>query len=257
MAHSPVIFYYILFFAAGAFILYQGDRAFSFSPEDGTNVPDRESWFRVHRFYVRTSIVTALVGVAIASWHLPGLVVAISAMVGLAGVLHALPAFGGKRRFKSFGVLKTLAITGSWIVGGIVIPISFSGVSTSHMAIMAFLVVYRIPIILSNLLVSDFLDRQGDLSEGLKSVGYTISWPRLRFISRLLLMFSIIVGIAGVLILGDRGPGLVLLVVDLCGTVFLFAILTTGARMNRERLFMMDILVGWPVVTYLGSILLS
>jgi hypothetical protein len=252
MAHSPAFFYYVLFFCAGAFILYQIDRAFSFSPEDRVNAPDRDNWSRSHRGYVAASLVGACVALVSALPHLPLPLLVVSAFVGLAGVLHALPAIGGVRRFKSFGALKSVAIVLAWIGGGVVIPLVLGPVDfRGGIPIIVFLVVYRTPVVTANLLAADYLDRAGDLSVGLESVGHTIEWSRLRHISLALLLFSVMSGILGTAYLGQAGPGWSLLAVDVVGHLAAAGVIARNSPVSRYRLLVLDLFVGWPAITYL------
>ena len=258
LAHSPVIFYYILFFSAGAFILYQIDRAVLISPEDGVNVPEREVWFRDHRVYVVISVSFSSTIACVAALGLPLSVVVLGAFVGLAGIMHALPEIGGRRRLKSFGILKSTSIAGAWIVGGVVIPIVYvSAGNTISSSVIWLLAFYRIPILFSNLLVADFLDRRGDNDFGLRSLGFQLPWQTIRILSILLLLVSAVVGLSGAQFMDIFKTGYSLLFVDLVGHVLIGTVICWKGSIGRERLILLDLLVGWPAVTFCASFLLS
>lgn len=251
LAHSPVDFLFGLFFSAGAFFLYQVDRAFSFSREDKFNNPERVEWIAAHRRFVTWSMgASAVVLISILPW-LPAEVIPVSALIGIVGIVHALPGIPGRRRIKSFPLVKTGSIAGAWILGGVILPLGIVG--DVQPVMIGLICVYRLPIILANLMVADFLDRHGDRKAGLNS--FYARWPekRIKQIAIWLISFSAVTGIAVALII--YSPMLIL--VDIMGHGFMIYLVVRSHHLTAESLYRLDILVGWPLVTFVISSILQ
>ena len=71
----------------------------------------------------------------------------------------------GRRRLKTIWWLKPLAIAGAWAVGGVVVPAVEAG--RGAVPVVVGIAVYRLLLILPNVLLADWLDRAGDARAGL------------------------------------------------------------------------------------------
>ncbi len=106
--------------AAGAFVLYQLDRAWQPSPEDVHNQPGRLVWVRSHRLWRFFSTLLAPGGIVVA--HLQQATVTAGKVLGLAGAVYLLPILPGRERPKGHWLVKLLAIGGAWSIGVLVLP---------------------------------------------------------------------------------------------------------------------------------------
>jgi len=235
----------MLFFSSGAFFLYQIDRAFSFSPEDTVNAPERVEWNNGHRSYSMASTAASALLMAILLPRLPVFILPWLAAIGVLGIVHALPSMGGRRRLKSIPYLKTASISIAWMVGGVIIPLTITGISS--VALISLLCLYRLPVIVSNQLVADFVDREGDQTVSHKSILTTFSERRVKLIVLSLLGSS---AVFGVLVLMMTGSYL-LVSVDMVGLFLMLYFCLRDHPLTRNTSFILDVLVGWPLITFL------
>ena len=169
LPEEPVLF--VLAFA-GTFLVYTADRFSFLSPEDVFNNRITASDFAL-LWWISIALVVVLSGVVIWSrwlWQ-PALWVACLA------ALYVFPVIHGKR-LKEFGNIKTIWVVFVWGVGGVVLPILFFRGERPENGVSS--VLYRMCYILPNILISDYLDRSGDLMFEIKPLFFNWPLPKLR-----------------------------------------------------------------------------
>ena len=173
------------------------------------------------------------------------------AAIGIIGIAHALPSIGGRRRLKSVPYLKTASISIAWIAGGVLIPIAMTG--NNSVVTIGILCLYRLPVIISNQLVADFVDRDGDQSVGNQSILGTLPAKRVQFIVIFLLGTSVVFGLVLAMLTGNY----LLVSVDVIGVLIMLVLCIRDRPVLRNISFTLDLLVGWPLLTFLVSWLIQ
>lgn len=235
----------------GAFLVYQLDRSLFAGPEDALNQPERVAWVRRHRRWIWTSSALAA---ALALGALPWLrpqTLAVGALLGVPGILYAVPLLPGRRRLKSMGPLKPVLIAAVWALGATLLPAIEAGHAwTSGVGALA---LYRFLFILPNALLADLPDRDGDRLAGLRTAATALS-PR---VLRRLAAASLTAAMAGGLVALWSFGAPRLLYVDLAGPVLLLALVLRRATPSRWFYgFALDAVVAWPAATALADLAL-
>lgn len=231
----------------GTALTYQLDRCLRFSPEDRHNRPGHRLWMRAHRGYVWGTAGLLVVAGGVSLRFLRPVTVGFGMIVGVLGVLYAVPVLGPGRRLKSFWRLKPLVIGGGWALGGVLLPVLEAGETVAVGG--AALAGYRFAIVLANVLLADFGDRMGDAQVALRTVATEWTPPVLLGTVRCLLGAIVLAGLA--VSLAYRLP---LLFVDLAGPVLMFVLTRRiEVRLTRAQRLAVDALVAWPLVTALAA----
>lgn len=229
----------------GAVLVYGADRAAVPSPEDTLNHPRRRRWLREHRTWLLGEAGVLLV---VGGWALTDLrPETLYAAVGLAGLvgLHLVPMGGWGRPLKSLGLGKPLIVAGAWATGATLVPVLEAGraVDVEVWALAG----YRLLFILPNVLMADWGDRRGDVASGTNPWTKDQTGRRLRWTASGLL--GLCLGSALLMSLGAPLP--VLFWVDAVGPLLLLGAVWTLSPRRPEARLVMDVLVGWPLVTAL------
>lgn len=236
----------------GAFLVYQLDRSLLAGPEDALNQPERVAWVQQHPKWLRTS---AALAAALALGTLPFLrpaTLVTGALLGLPGVLYAMPLPWGGRRLKSVWPLKPVLIAAAWASGAAVLPVLEAGLAvTSGVGALA---LYRFLFILPNALLADWPDRAGDRRAGLRTAATELAPRTLRRLAVAPLILAIVGGLLAIWLFDAPG----LLYVDLAGPLLLLGFvrrLPAGSRWFYS--FVLDAVVAWPALTALADLALQ
>jgi 4-hydroxybenzoate polyprenyltransferase len=232
--------------SAGAFLLYQIDRAWHVSPEDVYNQPERLAWVRSHRPLTLAFLLIALGAIVFASPYLKPATFRAGVALGFAGFVYLLPILPGRNRPKGHWLIKPLSICGAWSIGVVVLPALEAGFPLDgHLAV---LLLYRFLFFLPNVVLADWPDRDGDRREGLLSVAITLGEHRLRRLAQAASLASLAVG--GVLAwrLGWPSPAMI----DLAGPALM--LIAIARPLPASRWFFavwLDLLLAWPLIAVL------
>ena len=170
----------------------------------------------------------------------------ILSVVGLSYGLSILPRL---ERPKAIPVLKTGLIAGAWAYGGVILPILGQGGDWVIAGSIAF---YRLPLLLANMIITDSVDREGDRSEGIRT---TLMDRDLAFVRRTALTLTVIHLIMA-LIVGGLYHRDYLFGVDAIGGILALIVLGSGRTLSSDTVFRMDLIVGWPLITYIVSVVM-
>ena len=238
--------------SCGAFLVYGLDRSLLAGPEDAFNQPERVAWVRRHATWVRTSaLLAAALALSVLPFLRPTTLVA-GALLGLPGVLYAVPLLPGGRRPKSIWLLKPVLIAAAWSVGATVLPALEAGVPLTSS--VGALVGYRFLFILPNALLADWPDRAGDRQAGLRTVATELSPKALRRLAAAPLVLALAGGL--VVLWFVEAPRL--LYVDLAGPALLLGcVLRLPADSRWFYGFTLDAVVAWPALTALADLALG
>ena len=235
----------------GALLLYQLDRVLAVSPEDRFNQPDRAAWVDRHRRYVWTTIGLAAVGAALSMVMLRGRTLVAGAVLGTIGLVYVLPVLPGSRRLKSIGWIKPIAIAGAWAAGAVLVPVVEAGQPLG--ADVWSLAGYRFLFLMPNALLADWADRAGDARVGLRTVATQWTPRRIRWVAT----GALGVALLGVVVALMRGAS-ALLAVDSIGPVLMLGAVWRAPKWGRlARDLVPDLIVAWPLVPFVMSLLLG
>jgi 4-hydroxybenzoate polyprenyltransferase len=249
LALQEVNFYYVALASSGVLLLYHLDRAFNRSPEDRINQPERSFWFESHRSYVWSSTLVALSVAGFSLWHLGLRFLLPTALLAIVGSAYGLSFLPQGRRPKAVPHLKMGLIAGAWAYGGVVLPVVSS--SDGLLTIAAILALYRLPLLLANLLVTDAVDREGDREAGIRSAFMNRGKP---FVRRAAFVLTLLHVVAAA-VLGTLLHSYLLFSVDGVGGVLAAAVLWRMRELDNRVVFYLDLSVGWPLITFLTTLI--
>jgi len=230
--------------SAGAFLIYQVDRAFFPAPEDALNQPDRLDWVGRHRGWVWGASLTAGVVALVMIPLLKSGTLVLGVLLGLIGLLYVGPFFPHRRRLKAFGSWKPWVIGLAWVVGGVILPVVEAGGAVSGKVVA--LAVYRMLFLIPNVLLSDWPDRKGDALIGIRTPATWLPLQRLQQIAALSAMAALVGALFAIWFF--EGP--LLLYVDMAGPgLMLVMVLRTLPTSRWFYGFLIDAIVAWPAVT--------
>ncbi len=230
----------------GAFLVYCGERGFGGPPEDTLNHPARLAWIHEHSAYWRSALLTAAV---VSVMMLPRLhwqtLLAGAALAGVS-LLYGVPLLRGGRRLKSVWWAKPLLIGGGWALGGVLLPVIESGRGLPPAAL--WLLLFRFLFLMPNALLADLPDRLGDAQSGLLTPVLVLGATRIRMLA--------LVSIGGAVALALAGPQLGLLsplvrAEALACIPATFIVWGVPKAFDRRHMFVLDLLVAWPLVSFL------
>lgn len=269
---SPVNEMLLLAGAAGAFLVYVVDRNFGWRLEDDLN------WQRVQGSAVPGSIIALMILAVIAmlaaiailavqapiAHALPLHVWLAGAAAGALGLWYALPTRWSLKRLLGRARSPLIAIV--WGMGVVVLPALTA--ETVPWLLVLLLGAYRAIWLLPNVLAAEYVDRAGDVAAG--NPGLTASWTRAH-----LHRANVATGAAAVLVGTATAAALVLgggatsgggaagglagggaatsaaalwLALDLAGLGAQVFLTRPGARLDRRRVFELDLIAVWPVI---------
>jgi 4-hydroxybenzoate polyprenyltransferase len=231
--------------ASGAFLVYLWDRAWGTSPEDATNRPTRLGWHErnpAYRYWA-TSLAIAL---AVASWFLaPPLLKTVAAGLAVIGIIHHT-SVGGVRP-KAHPILKPTLVGLAWGIGCSLPPILTGHVTA--LALVPAVALIRTLTVSANAVVSDLHDVEGDVRAGVASLA-TLKGPTVtRGVATLLLLLASVVAVS--MWSQTSSP---LWLVEGFG-LLAFAWMIRPGRDSPPSRLTLDLLVGFPAVTLLASLI--
>jgi len=232
----------------GAALIYLADRAVGGAPEDRYNQPGRVAWVRRHRRWLMVEGIGLTTGLAALVPLLKIETILAAAGLGVVGLLHILsgPVLG--RGGSSF--VESLVVAVVWASGAVLLPILEAGAVVATRAVVA-LTAYRTSLILPNILLADWADREGDAAVGTGS--WALGWSRRAIQVGGTGLLSLAVG--GALVTLAMGGGSFLLAVDAVGGVLMaVGIWTLRPERSAVHRAVLDGLVAWPVVPWLVSV---
>jgi 4-hydroxybenzoate polyprenyltransferase len=229
----------------GTALVYLVDRAATWSPEDAVNRPSQSRWRTEARGWIGAEAAALVVAGTVALTAVRPATVVAGAALGGVGVLHVAPMLPGRQRLKAWSLFKPLTIGVVWAAGGVVLPMIEAGASAVSFD-AAHLAAYRVLFVAPNVLLADWIDREGDAAAGLTTVGTTLSLRTLQVASTVAL--SLAVGVALWAGLGSTGPWF--WIVDAIGPALLLgAAWRLRADAPPSRTLLLDLIVAWPGVT--------
>lgn len=243
LAGVQASWWYVLLACSGALLVYHIDRAFNIPQEDLDNVPQRVSWFSSHRFYVLFSSLFAVLAGSVSARFLPKSIIIVGAGLGVLGILYGVKVPGMQLRIKDLPFIKTLLIVLCWIMGSVVLPFE----SAITPLLLSYLVVYKALAILPNILVADWMDREGDKKHGILSSGVWIGWNGVRYLTLGCMVCSVLL----VILITRQTHMLWLGAIDLTGLAIITAGVWRGSRNNLPDIVYFDLLIGLSFVTWL------
>ena len=238
----------VLIASAGAFLIYQIDRIWLYSPEDAINQPDRVRWYKKNQAINRVLSAVAAGASLIALFWISKHTLLICLGVGLAGLVYLIPMGPTSFRIKGVWFGKPLIITLCWGFGAVILPVLDAGIPIDENVFTFFL--YRILLVLSNVILADLPDREGDLASGLKTMAVLFSRKRLVKLALFFAAASASLGLMyGIILL--REP---ILFVDLIGACLMMCVAihayseqTTATQFTYG--YVPDLIIAWPAVT--------
>lgn len=244
--HIPTSLGLLVFLAGGVFILYQLDRACDKSPEDVFNKPERLAWNQTHPRYGFLASACAAVAMLLAVSHLSLRTLALSAVIGMVGILYCIPLGKPRWRLKHIPYAKALIVAGCWAAATVILPAVQAGAPIHSDVACLFL--YRTLWLLPNLLLSNWLDREGDKRTGIRT--FANEWTAQRVLSACRRVCIATLVMAGALVITIHASRWILL--DAAGLLVLLAFLRRGLPESRWfYLLTVDLAACWPLVTAL------
>ena len=174
---------------SGAWIVYLLDRGLRCSPEDRRNHEERADWYQRVRF-----LPPGLAGLSliVLGWSLlsvdPDTRLRLVFYIPL-GASYVLPLLPGRRRIKDVPFLKTPVILLGWCGVCLLIP-----EGEKHASILLW-ILYRCLYLLPNLLCADWIDREGDRKEGLRTLAQCLSRTQLRRVCSISLLLAMLIAL--------------------------------------------------------------
>lgn len=234
---------------SGSILIYHLDHFWLASEEDRFNHPERVAWQLRHQVYMYgSSIGCAVVGITSALFL--NLYTLIGGLIlGIVGAVYNVP--WRQRRPKELGLLKPFLITGAWAIGS-VLPIMLAQgepLDATSWGLMA----YRFLYILPNLLIVDWLDQDGDIAAGIRTLVAAWTEMELRAVVTMVGICAFLWGawLATTLPLGW------LVYIDMIGSMMLVALIwwEKGKASPLYRGWL-DLVVAWPWATVLVRLIL-
>ena len=228
--------------AAAAWAIYLAERLVV-APEDAGNHPGRTRWVARHRLRL-----VALCGASTAGglWLARGFGLATwaaaLALVG-ASAAYALPLAG--RRLKTLPVVKPLVVGVAWALATVALPLLETSGRVAGAGWM--LTGVRLLTVAANVLVHDWADRAGDARAGAGTLPEGWQWKHLRRAAGALVVLAL--ALDGVLA-AVFGP---LALVDAGGLVLFLAVLYREPPPGWRTSLALDLIVAWPLVTWLAG----
>lgn len=229
----------------GTTLIYLVDRVLGRSPEDHVNQPGRLNWARHYQGWIRAQVGFLCTGVVLSFPLLQWNTLGAAALLGGIGGVHLWSGLSGSGGAVMARLFKPLAVAGTWAVGAVVLPVIESGGSLSVPVLG--LVIYRLLFILPNVLLCDWGDRAGDVAAGLQPWTEEATARGVRWGASGLLLLAV-AGAAGATTVH---PQPVLLGVDAIGPLLMLGAVWTADPGRAGHRLVLDLLVGWPVVTAL------
>lgn len=224
----------------GTTLVYATDRVWTSVPEDRVNRPARVAWVQASGTWlaVETAVLFALGGAMLL--YLEWTTLLGAGLLGSIAGLHVAPLSENRGAFS--GHWKPVVLAGTWAAGGTLLPLIEAGHPVGGGALLFF--VYRGLLILPNLLLADWADREGDAAAGLAPWATEWTIRQVRCMSTVVLLIGaagaggwIVVGVQPLLV-GIDGIGVLLMM----GVVW-------GLDPTRPRTALVaDLVVGWPLV---------
>lgn len=228
---------------SGSMLVYHLDHFWCTSEEDERNQAERYVWQREHSGYMRYSTIALVCCCVISSFYLSEKLLVLGVLLGIVGCLYSVRWLPGQVRPKDYGRIKPFLIASVWAAGS-VLPVAFAAEVSMSWTVGIF-VCYRLSYILPNLLVADWLDREGDLEAGIQT--FAAKWSRTQ-----LCLIVAMIGL-GTLALGMWlaethviGP---FIYVDMMGLLVLNGLVcSTRAHQWQWYRGALDLAVAWPLV---------
>lgn len=236
--------------AAGAFVLYHGERAWLDAPEDAYTHPERLRWVARHPHYRRWALIASVGVLLVALGYVKTPTRLLAGGLGLLGLLQVAPILPGRERLKAWWAAKPIIIAAGWSLGGVLLVAVEVGYPMDKT--LGLLLAYRFFYLLPNALLADERDRTGDARVGLQTMSTRWSRRRIRWLATGAIALALVAGGAMALTEGAGEAGRVLVWVDLVGLVPMLALVWSGERESRrQHPLLLDGLVLWPAVTAL------
>lgn len=237
----------------GTALVYLADRALGHSPEDAINRPDRVTWRRSMRGWIAGEGMALAVGLAVCLPFLHGRTLLGAMGIGTVAGLHVGVPGHDAWRLKRWGRLKPLAISGAWAVGAVLLPVLEADAPWA-LGVGA-LIAYRLALILPNVLMADWRDRPGDAVHGVSTLSYRWQRRTVQHVGWMCLGLATL----GALLVAGRSVALApLLVVDAVGLLLMgVALHRLRPRHTPMHMIVLDVLVAWPLVTWIVARVLA
>jgi len=232
----------------GTALVYLADRAFGGAPEDRYNQPGRVAWVRRHRRWLMVEGIGLTTGLAALVPLLKIETILAAAGLGVVGLLHILsgPVLG--RGGSSF--VESLVVAVVWASGAVLLPVLEAGAAVATRAVVA-LTAYRTSLILPNILLVDWADREGDAAAGRGSWAMGRSRRAIQIGGTGVLSLAI----GGAMTVVGWGAGPILLLVDALGGVLMAGgIWMLRPERSAAHRLALDLAVAWPVVPWLLTV---
>lgn len=234
--------------SAGAFVIYQVDRAWISSPEDVVNQPGRVEWYQHHHSYTKCSLGLGLLLGLLATFFLDFNTIWLAASLGVVGLMYLIPFGSHLSRLKGRLWAKPLFITLCWAYGGVILPIVESGNSIDEKGWSFFL--YRSLLIAANVLLSDLPDQKGDAESKLITLAVLLSKKGL---IQVVICFSIVTLLAGV-VQGIAFNWPIALFTDLVGAFLMILLAFKALQKDVPHPhvtfgYINDLIIGWPLIS--------
>ena len=247
LLHVPLSWPLAVVACAGAFLIYQLDRIWFYSPEDVINQPERVQWSNKHRGVNGTLSLLAILAALIAVYWLDRDTVLICIGTGGLGLLYLIPHGREAFRLKSIWFGKPLLITVCWGFGSVILPVLESEKNLNAEVWLFF--AYRSFLVLSNVLLADLPDRKGDSATNLNTM--SVMFPR-QVMTSLAMFFAAVALLIGLYhsISFLWAP---VLYTDLIGALImlLLAIRAHKALSIESHFvygFVVDLIIAWPII---------
>ena len=231
---------------ASAFLIYLADRVWFNREEDKINDPERRVWYSLHPHFAWIAGAVALIVILLCIPFLPITAIGVGIVLGFGALLYLKVEGPGAIPLKGHWLIKPLAISVCWGFGGVVFPVIALGESVDTSVVGLFL--YRVPLILSNVLLADWPDRAGDMAFELRTLAVLLEPQDLRSLAGGLAGLSLLLGSAYGLWMAWPAP----FYVDLLGPILMVVLALRMFEFSRQTLgFTADLIVAWPLVTAL------
>lgn len=230
----------------GTALLYLADRGLGLSPEDRANRPGRGRWFRQHQGWVRAEAVGLTSGLLLLLPLLQWYTIILSVVLGSIGLVYVLPLLPTGRRLKSTGLFKPVSVATAWALGAVILPVVECGEPLT-LAVWG-LIAYRVLLIVPNVLLADWADREGDAAAGVETWALRWSWRSVQGTSTVLIGMALL----GAVVAVGWGAAPLILLLDAFGGVLMgVAVWRLQPEADSLHVLWLDLIVAWPVVDWL------